>query len=313
MPDPGQTLRPRTFGELLDHSLELYRRNFVTLFGIYALTAVPYVAISTPLTLRSLTSGPGADLSRSLTAIGLGLLVPLIYTTIISPITCGAMTIAVSERFLGRPAGLVSSYRRVLRRAPALIGSLITVTVPFLMTVALAMIAVVVVAVALVGMLRLGGELTQVVGVATVLWLPTMLVLMVGFVSLCGFIPAAVVLEDLGFASIGRSVRLVWPHLWRVVGLFAVLFLMVVLAAAYLRLPSQLLAGTAGLSGSASSALLGALAMQFGIMLVDPVRMVGVTLTYYDLRIRSEGFDLAWLARELKPAANNPGHTQFPA
>ncbi len=298
----GLLLRPREFGEVLDHSLELYRRNFVTLFGIYAVTAVPYVAISTPLTLRSLTAGPSADLAGSLTAIGLGLLVPLLYTTIVAPITCGAMTIAVSERFLGRPAALLAAYRRVLGRAPALIGSLLVVTLPFLVLLAVAMVAVVVAAVALVGALRLGGEMRQVVGLATVLWLPTMTLLLLLFMSLCGFIPAAVVLEGRGLDSIARSLQLAWPQRWRVSGLFAMLLLMVVLASAYLRLPSQLLAGTAGLEGSASSALLGALAMQVGIMLADPIRMVGVTLTYYDLRIRSEGFDLDWLARELGSA-----------
>jgi len=298
----GLTLRPRTFGELLDHSLELYRRNFVTLFGIYALTAVPYVAISTPLTLRSLTAGPSADLAASLTAIALGLLVPLLYTTLVSPITCGAMTIAVSERFLGRPAALLSAYARVVTHGPALIGSLLVVTVPFLIILALAMVAVVVAAVLLVGVLKLGGELSQVVGLATVFWLPTMAVLLLAFVSLCGFIPAAVVLEGRGVGSVMRSLQLVWPQRWRVAGLFGMLLLMVALASAYLRLPSQLLAGTAGLEGSASSTLLGALAMQVGIMLADPIRMVGVTLTYYDVRIRSEGFDLDWLARELGSA-----------
>ncbi|NUQ01576.1 MAG: hypothetical protein HUU35_17155, partial [Armatimonadetes bacterium] len=58
--------------------------------------------------------------------------------------------------------------------------------------------------------------------------------------------------------------------------------------------------GAAGLEGSPASALLGALAMQVGILLVDPLRMVGITLTYYDLRVRQEGFDLALLAEELQ-------------
>lgn len=298
--DLGLALRPCEFGELLDHALELYRRNFVTLFGIYAVTAVPYVAMATPLTLRALTAGPSANLSASLSALGLGLLVPLLYTTVVAPITCGAMTIAVSERFLGRPATLLASYRRVWRHGPALIGSLLLLTLPFLVVLGVAMVAVVLLAVVLAGALQLGGELAQVVAVATVLWFPTLAVLLLLFLTAGGFVPAAVVLEDRGVRSIGRSLELVWPQRWRVLGLFAMYLLMVILAAAYLRLPSQLLAGTAGLSGSASSTLLGALAMQAGILLADPLRMVGVTLTYYDMRIRSEGFDLAWLAREME-------------
>ena len=300
-------LRPLEFGEILDHAVELYRRNLATFLGIYAVAAVPCVAVSTPLMVKSLTLAPGGDPTQSLgLAVG-GLVVFLLYTVFLSPITCGALTIAVSERFLGRPTGLVSAYRRVWRQAGPLIACLGLLSLPLLGALLGTMVAVVLAAMALLSFVGGGDSAARLTVVATALWVPAMSVVLLAFTTLFGFVPAAVVLEERRYGSIWRSLELVWGRTRRVFALFAVLFLMVILLAAYVRLPSQLLAGAAGLSGQASSAVMGALAMQLGILLVDPVRLVGITLTYYDLRIRHEGFDLALLADELGAATARDG------
>lgn len=302
------SLRPLEFGEILDAAIELYRRNFATFLGIYAVAAAPYVAISTPLSVKLLEVSPdpsGLDFSR----LGLPLLAAtlafLIYTTVLSPMISGALTIAVSERFLGRDASLGSAYRRVLKRLRPLLGSLLLVTIPLLGAVLATVVGAVLVAVLLA--LWLGWDLARITAVSTVLCVPLVSLVVLLFLVWFGFVPAAVVLEGRGLDSLQRSIQLVRGRFKRVFGLFCVLFAMVVTMAAYLRLPSQLLAGTAGLGGELSTALLGGLAMQLGILLVDPVRMVGITLIYYDLRIRNEGFDLSLLADELGAADRKGG------
>ncbi len=291
------------FGEILDHSIELYRRNLPTFLGIYAVAALPCIAVSTPLFVRSLTTAPGAvDTSQMLTTALGGLAFFVFHTVVLSPITTGAMTIAVSERFLGRPASIAAAYRRVRQHVWPLVVCLGLAAVPLLGVLLVAMIGVVLAAVGGLALLGGdGGDLARVTVVASVLWMPVMGLVVLLFTVFCGFVPAAVVLEGRRYGGLGRSFELAWGSFRRVFGLFAVLFLMVVVLATYVRLPPSLLAGAAGLEGQTGSQVLGALAMQVGILLVDPVRMVGVTLTYYDLRIRREGFDLAVLASELSP------------
>lgn len=295
-------LRPMEFGEILDHAIELYRLNFATFLGIYAVAALPYVLLSTPLSLRvaAVAHGPGGpDLARAGSAVLLAGLCFLVYTIVVSPLITGALTIAVSERFLGRPVSLGAAYRRVLRHGLPLIGSLALVTVPLLAALLATVVGVVLVVVLAIA---LGGgavAIARVTAIATVLCVPLLALVLLLFLVWFGFVPAAVVLEERGLGSIRRSVELVRGRFLRVFGLFVVLFLMVFLMAAYIRLPTQILAGTAGLEGELSSTLLGALALQLGVLLVDPVRMVGITLVYYDLRVRREGFDLRLLADEL--------------
>jgi hypothetical protein len=250
------------------------------------------------------SAGPfGADVGDLLVTGGWLLLVYIIYTCVISPIATGAMTVAVSERFLGRPASIGSAYRRVVRHILPLCGSMALLTAPLVLGMVVAVFGSVLAAVLL--FLAWHADLSEaaaftrltavampfVFGSAGGLWLL--------FMTVFGFVPAAVVLEERGLGGILRSWQLVKGSFWRVLGLVLVLLLMVVMMGVYVRLPSQILAGMAGLSGELHATVLGSLAMQLGITLVDPMRMVGVTLTYYDLRIRKEGFDLALLAGEL--------------
>ncbi len=296
----GIALRPLEFGEVLDFAIELYRRNFATFLGIYAVAAGPVVVLATPLMVRSLTIAPGSTGNAALITAGAGLLLFLGYTVVLSPITCGAMTIAVSERFLGRPASIASAYGRVRRHVWPLIGSLGLLAVPLMGALLAAMVAVFLAALAIArGLGFPPGDLARTTLIASLLWVPTMSVLVLSFTVLFGFVPAAVVLEGRRYRAIWRSLELVWGRLPRLFALFGVLYLMVLVAASFVRLPTQLLTGLAGLGDQTGSTALGVLAMQLGVMLVDPVRMVGVTLAYYDLRMRHEGFDLALLADEL--------------
>ncbi|MCC7492761.1 MAG: hypothetical protein IT204_10455 [Fimbriimonadaceae bacterium] len=299
----AQRLRPRSVGELLDHSVELYRRNLPTFLGIYAVAALPFVALATPLMVRSLTTAPGAagEPATLLTA-GLGLALFVLHTVLLSPLATGALTIAVSERYLGRPTSVLAAYRGVWRQARPLVGLLALLTGPLLGLLLLVLVLVVLASLAL---LRWSGgeqQLAAVVGLATVLWVPALALVLLAYSTVCGFVPAAVVLEGRRWGGLWRSLDLAWPCRGRILALYGVLQLLVLLLTAYVRLPATLLGGAAGLDGSPGSALLTALATQLGILLVDPLRLVGVTLTYYDCRVRLEAFDLELLAGDLAAA-----------
>ncbi|MBI2302193.1 MAG: hypothetical protein HYU66_25095 [Armatimonadetes bacterium] len=307
---PALVLRPLEFGEILDHSVELYRRNLACFLGIYAAAAVPYLAVATPLSLRLTAVAPegdgalGGDLGLVLSRLAWVLGSSLFYAVVVSPAVTGALTVAVSERFLGRPASIASAYRRVFRHLGTLVPSMALVTFPTLLGLLGVLVAVEVLLA--LGAAWLGAELNvaRLAVLSAVAWLPLALLVILSAWVWFGFVPAAAVLEERGWGSLGRSLELVRGSFRRVFGLFLVLLLLVLLLTAYVRLPSTLLAGMAGLGGG--STLVGTLAMQLGVLLVDPIRMVGVTLVYYDLRIRKEGFDLQLLAGELRGAGPAP-------
>jgi hypothetical protein len=135
------------------------------------------------------------------------------------------------------------------------------------------------------------GQAYKAVGVVT------LFILTVIFVVRWVFVPQAIVLENQGvWGSLRRSWNLVSGTFWRVLGI-GIVFVLIV---GVFQLIVGRVAGTIVLTGSANPtrALVIAIQAVAGI-LVRPIELVGITLLYYDLRIRKEGFDLEVMARGL--------------
>lgn len=263
---------------------------------------MPFVVLSAPLTIGLAAGGPQvADLGR----VALAMLLTAVQILVLSPLITGALTIAVSERYLDRPANVLLAYRRVLRSAWPLVGTMAIVTIPFFI-LALGAVLALVVGLSVTLAVSTGAlEPMQVAGLSVGLSVPFIALLFVAHQAWFGVLPAAVVLERQGFAALLRSIRLVRGRFWYTARLVAVLTLMVLLATLFARLPTQLLAGTAGLGRQLAPVVLGTIAMNLAMLLTDPVRMVGMTLIYYDLRVRGEGYDLALLAADLESGRRN--------
>jgi hypothetical protein len=188
--------------------------------------------------------------------------------TVLSSIATAATVFVVSESYLGRPLPAMNA----LRRATPLLGRLIVCSL----------------------------LLAIVVGFGFVFFL------IPGIVLLCGLVLAfpTLVLEPgrSPTSALSRSWSLTRGSRWRMLGLVATLLILLYVpivaigAMAALVLPS----GNAG--GSLNPGLVALAVVGVMQMLLYPLLYCVLTVAYYDLRVRKEGFDLEVLASTLQPA-----------
>lgn len=186
-------------------------------------------------------------------------------------IATGATVFVVSESYLGR--GITA--REALARAT-----------PFVLPMILASLAV-----------------------GLVVFLGLVLIVVPGVVAVCGLaltIPALVVESLQPSAAMGRSWALTRGHRLRMLALFFVIFILLVVP--YLAVmgvfgvvAAVVSAGGAKTAGGAIL-LVGVVLAAIAQLLLSPLYQAALVITYYDLRVRKEGFDLEVLASSLQAA-----------
>jgi len=272
-------LRPMRVGEILDGGLTVYRRHF----GL--LLQVGVVALWLPVALGVYVQVGGGQLAH-----------PVLYvcTNVIQyfgslVLTAGAVRI-ISDSYLGRAPQL----RDALTSAVSKIWPLFIVGFGYGLIVGLCAAAVIVPAVFIPVLAKgAGGIVAAFFGVALVgaaVWF-------VAFVA-CGYglTTQVVVLEDLGssFDAFGRS--------WALTrGFKRKVFFIAVAAAVIFWIPAAVLGGLGGaLTSSAPVAgRVFEIAASVLPIVMTPLLACVFTLTYYDLRVRREAFDLEVLGRQL--------------
>jgi hypothetical protein len=242
-----------------------------TSFSLYrrhfgALATVSLVCTGLPLVLRLFVEASGG-LFANLTLV----LLYFLCLVVLSLVATGATVFIVSESYLGRPL----TAREALVRATPHMGRILVASL-------------------LMGLVILLGFLLMVIpGV----------ILAVG---LAVAIPA-VVLEAGRSASgaLSRSWELTRGSRWRIFGLGLTLFVLLYIPVVAI---SGLVAvlvprGAAAGFGASSTATIVALAIGGVVQLfIYPLFYCVLTVTYYDLRVRKEGFDLELLASSLQTA-----------
>ncbi len=115
-----QVLTPLSLGELLDRTVQLYRRHFAVFVGIVALPQV----LLLPLQLGNLWSrqGNGINLATASGVLLLGLL-----SIVLMALAQGATVVSVSRLYLNQPTSIRESYQHVTARAVTLVGLLLAV------------------------------------------------------------------------------------------------------------------------------------------------------------------------------------------
>lgn len=316
-------LHPLGVGELLDAAIYIYRKSFVTLIGIGAVIAIPLLLLQSAAAFINAPLDPFfvGQLARtsSLSPSTLSLAyyaasaVTMLLGAIAGVFEVGALAFAVSEWRMGRRVTIGGAYRQALRRWPSLLGSAILIQLfsflgfgfafaPFFLTTIASSLA--------------PSNPALVLG-ATLL----------SCVSLLGFIPAliavvyltlrwslttpAIVLENLdALGGMGRSWRLVKGSLWRTLAVLLIVGVLVNLLTYIVVFGLQF--GTVALLRS--SVVLTTIMTSVGGVVVGavikPLEYAVITLLYYDLRIRREGYDLQLALDQLKqpgPAAVTEG------
>lgn len=242
-----------------------------TSFSLYrrhftALATVALVCTGVPLVLRLFLEAGGGIFSNLVLALLYG-----ISLVVLNLVATGATVFVVSESYLGRPI----SAREALNRATPYIGRILVCSLLMALVVGLGFL---------------------------VLLIPGVILA----VGLALAIPA-VVLEPRSSASaaLSRSWELTRGARWRIFGLgVTLLVLLYIPVIAITGLLALVLPQASGASfGPASVSTVAVLAAAGLVqMFIYPLFYCVLTVTYYDLRVRKEGFDLELLASTLQTA-----------
>jgi hypothetical protein len=267
-------LRPLEVGEILDVAIKAYSGNARTLITIGAVVGIPFELLSGLIQLSTISSADqvsglftfhtGAatiDYTRARVA---GAVVTGLIGAVVTLVVTAATVKAVSDAYLGT----VPSARDSLRFAARRIGSLLWLYVVLAIGLTLALIA-------LIGP---GVWLYVAWSVAT----PVLLVEGLG-----------------GTAALRRSFRLVRHRWWPVAFTLLVAHLLVAVVSgvvlALLLVVPHTIDGSSVLLAVIGSTVAGAVT----VAVLQPVQSAVITILYFDLRVRKDGFDLALLAAGL--------------
>lgn len=281
-------LKPLRLAELLDQAVRLYRRNFLSFLGIIAVVYIPYALLQVTISLVSTSSLQNArsDMQNYVFSTGYWLtilgsiLLPFLRFVIVNGLGTAVLTYAIARNYLGYKVGILDAYQQL--------GSLWLRLLATLFLFSLVLIGVVIWwVVPCVGWLTGFGLLVFLMGVVGQL------------------IPSVLVIEKLGPpGSLSRAWDLARRRFWWLLGFAVILYLFNALVAGGPTLLISYLVGLVfghGSSGSSVSTVstVSALASVVPGALIEliilPLQLTAWTLVYFDLRVRTEGFDLALL------------------
>jgi putative flippase GtrA len=286
-------------GELLDRSLRLYRRNFFRLIGTLAIVAIPYhlitllyTIINSQLSTEMAAIQPGdlSVLGPMGSIMGGSLIVMIAGLVLYQGFGTAATTRAVVDDILGTPSGPIATYRKIGRTWWKMISTVILLA---LLNVVLAIWTIV----PCVGWLSGPGMLVIVSMVMMPLAAPVVVIELLG-----------------GRSAIRRTWDLVRRRFWPVIGLVLVLGLLAYIIA---YVPSLILSSifTYVLSDSFSylqtttiTSIIQSLSTMLLTLIASPLQFIAITFLYFDLRVRTEGLDLALQASSEIPQEQNDLH-----
>jgi hypothetical protein len=311
-----------SLSELLDRTFTLYRNHFWLFCGLMALPEVVIVLFQLlsltffPVHVVSPTAvnpqDPFSALAGMKSNFGATFVV-LILSAVCKAFSLGAVTLAVSELCLGRPATIWESYRKVKKRVAGLFGLiLLLLFLGFLLVFAGVFVG------ALLGILMASG-LTAATGSSAALKVVVFILVMIlvlacvaggAFLAFWLLMRFAVsipvfMLEKLGVGeSLTRSGVLTRGHRWRIFGAVIIMYIVSFGVQSVLSLPFIILTAVNAAKGvlplwiQMGTTLAGAV----GGTLAGPLMMITLALVYYDVRIRKEAFDLENMMASLSPS-----------
>jgi hypothetical protein len=289
-------LRPLGMGELLDHAFRLYRRNFLTFVGIIGVVQVPLMLLTMVVTLISVTTtlnttysytGPSSEPARDLLGLGLGLgvlgtfILSLIGFVLLQGLATAALTRAVAGDYLGERLGFIDAYRKVGKSWSKVIAALL-----------------------LGGLINLGLALYWII-VPCVGWATGWGMLFFSSGVVMQIVPAIVVLErQTPSNAIRRGWDLTRRRFWWVVGFVLLLgvfsWLIVNGPTTFVNWVLEYATNNLALQNPRMlvivSSVIESLTTLVMSLIYSPLQLTALTLLYFDLRVRTEGFDLAWTA-----------------
>jgi len=275
-------LQKMEIADILDTAIRLYRHNFTLLLEIVAIAQGPLVVFyvwAAELVSKVILAPVGAQMPWDAVAgiIGIGVLV-LLAGSLLYPLGEAALTIAISQTYLGSTITLREAYRRAWPLWWKLLLTMLLVNL----------------------LIQIGMQFFYILGILCWVWF-------------CLATPIVVLEKNWGPSAMGRSYNLIRGRGWRVFATLLLLQLLVFVASAALSIIPIVVALllTLPTNPMLSVPLIVAATMVTGIV-VRPVAMTGTVLIYYDLRIRKEGFDLVMLTQALEGSRGKAGEAVPP-
>lgn len=266
--------------DILEKSFYLYKANFVKLIEIVLLIKAPYLIltfiISRLITFFSfeVSSESFPSLSPSTENIVMRIS-ELVFTAFLSPILIAIVTIYISCLFLDKNLKIKDTYSKIMNRFLPLLGTVFLTGTVISSGFILGFI-----------FLGLNPQLTAFIFLiapilAFILWVWYSLV------------PQVVIIEgDGGIGAMKRSKYLIS-------GFFRKAFILVVITFLASSLISWLASFTVNKILKYDSSLFGDNLSNIILIIIEPFRMAVITLLYFDLRVRKEGFDIEILSKEI--------------
>jgi hypothetical protein len=299
-------LRPRDMVGILDQSFRVYRRHFLTFLAIIAVVHVPVNLIvqainvafqgtatdlrdSSSITSRQIESGEFSQTLVTIFVLAGALIIIGVAGGLLQYLSQGALTSAIADSYLDRPVTFGGAYRQMVAHMGPLLGliglqiliGLAAFVPPFLPL-----------------LLLLGApDNPGAAGGAICLMFPLLFVAVIAYlyvnIRLTVIVPAVMV-ESLGpVQAMRRSWRLVEGYWWRTFALTIILGLMEWVVSIG---PAGAVIGAVTLfTRNFDQVLIQALSGGITVlttMFFVPLQLAAVTLYYFDLRVRKEGFDL---------------------
>jgi len=287
-------LRPLSTGEILDNAFGLYRRHFAPL------AVIALVVSALPLLLGLYVQTSGGLLVRPV----LGTLANML-DIVLGAIGTAAGVFVVSDSYLGRSV----SARNALSRALPWVPRIVVLTLLIGLVVGVGLIVLMIPVSLILGILlvltgqTLGQPMMLIVGVVALL-----VILVLGLLLLSALVISnqALVLENTQnpIEAMRRSWYLTKGFRWKVCALIVVTFILILIPGVAASFPAAILApGAVALQDPSSLPIGWYLTMVLGAvvqLLLYPLMYSVLTVLYYDLRVRKEGFDLEVLAQALE-------------
>ncbi len=259
-------LRPLSTSELLDRTFHLYRNNFLVFVGIMAIPQLVVLALqlgTATLILEGSLAGLGAAALLVGMAIGLA-------SYLAVEISHAATIMAVSNLHLDRPASIGSAFSSARSSMLRVIGISIAIAIA--------------------------------VGIALIFLIVPGIYLALAW-SLA--IPVTV-LEGGGLnTSVTRSKALTKGSRWRILLIYLLIIVLSFVVSAVLQFGLLLSIRLFGVHDRTTILAITHAMQSMGSFLsaslVGPLGTIALTLIYYDLRVRKEGFDLQLMMATLQP------------
>lgn len=282
-------LRPLGVGEKLDAAFSLYRRNFLTLITIVAVIVVPLQLVSAVIAaalVNDLPTDPNEITGDDLTAFFVSSMVLGLVSLLATLVATAGVVKAAADDYLGDEPDWKDSLRFAFSKS----GALVVGGVLFIVGLVGAGIAGSIVLTVLV---LIAGGIGALIGVFLLLGLLIALA-----VSWSVWVPAVVVESSSGFRSLGRSYQLVKGRRWPVLGYLLLVYLIVFVLTLIV--------------GAALGALVVVEPTAFDLdpvgtvinlilaLLTTPFVAAAIVVVYFDQRVRSEGFDIEYLATQIR-------------